>query len=158
MTARARAILGVVVMSALLVLYFAFAGIRAVALLASGEPIPVAMGAAMLILPLIGVWALVRELQFGRLATRLADRLEAEGRLPEEPVATHPSGRPVREDADAAFPRYRDEVEADPESWRAWMRLGIVYDACGDRRRARAAIRQAIAFERDENRGDSAPS
>lgn len=152
MSPRARSVLGVAVMSVLLVLYFVFAGIRAVALLASQEPIPVMMGAAMLILPLIGVWALVRELQFGRSATRLADRLAAEGGLPEEPVATHPSGRPVREDADAAFPRYRDEAEADSASWRAWMRLGIVYDACGDRRRARGAIRQAISLERDEIR------
>lgn len=158
MNARTRSILGVATMSVLLVLYFVFAGIRAVALLASREPIPVIMGAAMLILPLLGVWALVRELQFGRRATRLADRLEAEGRMPEEPVATHPSGRPVREDADAAFPRYRDEAEAHPEAWQSWMRLGIVYDACGDRRRARAAIRQAIACERDEIRGESAKS
>lgn len=158
MSARARSVLGVAIMSALLVLYFVFAGIRAVALLASREPIPVIMGAAMLILPLLGVWALVRELQFGRSATRLADRLATEGRMPEEPVATHPSGRPVREDADAAFPRYRAEAEADPESWQAWMRLGIVYDACGDRRRARGAIRQAISLERDEIRGASAQS
>ncbi|MFT4232417.1 MAG: hypothetical protein QM606_06545, partial [Leucobacter sp.] len=141
MSARSRAIAGVIAMSALLVLYFVFAGIRAWGLLVSGEPLPIAMGVAMLILPLLGAWALVRELQFGRSATRLADRLSAEGRLPEEPVATRPSGRPVREDADAAFPRYRAETEADPGSWRAWMRLGIVYDACGDRKRARAAIR-----------------
>lgn len=157
MNARAGSVLGVAVMSALLVLYFVFAGVRAFALLVSGEPLPILMGAAMLVLPLLGVWALVRELQFGRTATRLSDRLAAEGVLPEEPVATHPSGRPVREDADAAFPRYRDEVERDPESWRAWMRLGIVYDACGDRKRARAAIRQAIARERDEVRGTSGP-
>ncbi|WP_241489380.1 tetratricopeptide repeat protein [Leucobacter celer] len=150
MSPRLRAIIGVAIMSALLVLYFVFAGIRAFALLASAQPVPVIMGAAMLILPLIGVWALLRELQFGRSATRLADRLAAEGLLPDEPVATHPSGRPMREDADAAFPRYRDETEADPESWRAWMRLGIVYDACGDRKRARAAIRQAISRERND--------
>lgn len=68
--------------------------------------------------------------------------------MPDEPVATHPSGRPVREDADAAFPRYHAEVVATPESWQSWMRLGIVYDACGDRKRARAAIREAIARER----------
>lgn len=148
MSARARAVLGVAVMSALLVLYFVFVGIRAVALLSSGGVIPTVMGVALIVLPLIGVWALGRELLFGRQATALADRLEAEGRMPDEPVATHPSGRPVREDADAAFPRYRDEVEADPESWQAWMRLGIVYDACGDRKRARAAIREAIARDR----------
>ncbi len=155
MNPRTRAIVGVVFMSALLLLYFAFVGIRAVALLSSGEAVAISMGVALLILPLIGVWALVRELQFGSRATKLADRLEAEGRLPEEPVATLPSGRPRREDADAAFPRYRAEVEADPESWRAWMRLGIVYDACGDRKRARGAIRHAIEREQAEARAAS---
>lgn len=148
MSPRLRALLGVGIMSAALALYFVFVGIRAVALLASGSLIATLMGVALLILPLIGVWALWRELKFGRDSTRLADRLDAEGLLPEEPVDTLPSGRPVREDADAVFPRYQQEVEEDPASWRAWMRLGIVYDACGDRKRARAAIREAISLAR----------
>lgn len=158
MNARTRAILGVVTMSALLVLYFVFVGVRAVALISSGGVVPVLMGIAMLILPIIGVWALWREIRFGRESTRLADRLDAEGLMPEEPVATLPSGRPVREDADAAFPRYRAETEADPDSWSSWMRLGIVYDACGDRKRARGAIRQAIRLEHDEIRRSSSPN
>ncbi|MEV8337309.1 hypothetical protein [Leucobacter sp. NPDC077196] len=152
MKARTRAIIGVSIMSAVLVLYFVFVGIRAVALLGSGDAIAIVMGVAMLVLPLIGAWALLREILFGSQATRLADRLEAENALPEEPVSARPSGRPDRADADAAFPKYRDAVEAQPESWRAWMRLGIVYDACGDRKRARSAIRQAIAFERQDLR------
>ncbi|MGW9020009.1 hypothetical protein ACWGOE_00840 [Leucobacter chromiiresistens] len=152
MSARTRAIVGVAIMSAVLVLYFVFVGIRAVALLGSGDLIAILMGVAMLVLPLIGAWALLREIMFGSQATRLADRLEAEGALPEEPVSARPSGRPDRADADAAFPKYRDEVEAQPESWRAWMRLGIVYDACGDRKRARGAIRHAIACERQDLR------
>ena len=139
-------------MSAVLALYFVFVGIRAIALLGSGDAIAVLMGLAMLVLPLIGAWALLREILFGVQATRLADRLEAENALPEEPVSALPSGRPDRADADAAFPRYKDAVEADPASWRAWMRLGIVYDACGDRKRARSAIRQAIAHERQDLR------
>ncbi|MCW2287318.1 hypothetical protein [Leucobacter luti] len=153
MNARVRAIIGVSIMSLLLALYFVFAGIRAIGLLSSGAPLPVVMGVAMLVLPLIGVWALLRELQFGRQSTRLADQLTAAGMMPEEPVATRPSGRPMREDADAAFPRYRAEVEAHPSSWKAWMRLGIVYDACGDRKRARAAIREAIGLEKNEISG-----
>lgn len=152
MNARVRAILGVVTMSALLTLYFVFVGIRAFALLRSDSVIAIVMGVAMLVLPLIGVWALVRELQFGRQATRLADRLEAEGLMPNEPVEVTPSGRPDRAQADAAFPRCRAETEADPESWQAWMRLGIVYDACGDRKRARRAIREAILVNRNEIR------
>lgn len=150
--ARTRAVAGVILISALLVLYFVFIGIRAVALLGSGSAIPVLMGVAMLVLPIIGVWALVRELQFGRHSTRLADRLAEAGRMPEEEVDVSPTGRPDREQADAAFPRYRAEAEAAPDSWEAWMRLGVVYDACGDRKRARGAIRQAIRLERNEIR------
>lgn len=143
---------GVAIMAALLVLYFVFAGVRAVALLASGTPIAIAMGVALIVLPLIGAWALWRELAFGWRSTALVDRLEAEGALPDDLGAAGPSGRADRDAADRAFPRYRAEAEADPESWRAWARLGIVYDACGDRRRARAAIRTAIARSRDGSR------
>lgn len=150
MSARARALVGVIVMSALLVLYFVFAGVRAVALLASGTAIAVAMGAALLLLPLIGAWALARELLFGVRSTALVDELERERLLPDDLGDAGPTGRPDRAVADAAFDRYRLEAEAAPESWRAWARLGIVYDACGDRNRARRAIRTAISLKRDE--------
>ena len=72
-------------MSLLLVLYFGFAGMRAIALLQSGTVIAVAMGVALLVLPLIGVWALLRELLFGLRATALVDRLDGGGPLPDEP-------------------------------------------------------------------------
>lgn len=148
MSARARAILGVAIMSTLLVLYFGFAGVRAVALLTSGTPIAIAMGGALLVLPLIGAWALVRELLFGMRSTALVDRLEAEGLLPDDLGEVGSNGKPDRAVADAAFARYREAAEADPGNWRSWMRLGIVYDACGDRSRARRAIREAIAHAR----------
>jgi Flp pilus assembly protein TadD len=61
-------------------------------------------------------------------------------------LPTRASGRPLRDAADAAFPAYQAEVEQDPASWRAWFRLGLAYDASGDRRRARGAIRRAIAL------------
>lgn len=155
MNARNRAIAGVMFLSAVLAIYFVFIGVRAVALLMSGTLLAALMGVALLVLPLIGVWALVRELRFGFSANRLAAELEASGLMPEEEVETRPSGRPVREQADAVFPRYRDAVDARPDSWVDWMRLGVVYDACGDRRRARAAIREAITRERASRREDS---
>lgn len=151
--ARLRAILGVAVMGGVLVIYFVLVGIRAVALLGSEAPIAVAMGVALLVLPLLGCWALGRELLFGYKSTQLADRLDEEGRLPEELVAIDAGsevsgsrGRSLRDQAGAVFPSYKAAAEAEPESWRAWMRLGIVYDAAGDRKRGRAAIRQAIAL------------
>lgn len=146
MSPRLRAILGVALMSLLLVLYFVFTGVRAVALLASGSPVSVLMGLALLVLPLIGVWALWRELRFGSQATRLVDALDAEGAMPEELAAAREADvRPDRDELDAAFGRYRAEAETAPDRWQSWMRLGLMYDACSDRKRARAAIRQAIS-------------
>lgn len=146
MTPRVRALLSVAIMSVLLVLYFVFTGVRAFALLATGGVIPILMGLAMLVLPLIGVWALLRELQFGRQSTALVDRLVAEGALPEDLAAAREADvRPDREVLDTAFGRFKAEAEAAPDRWQSWARLGLMYDACGDRKRARAAIRQAIS-------------
>ncbi|MGF3053459.1 hypothetical protein ACQUSY_05770 [Microbacterium sp. YY-03] len=140
--------IGAVIMAVVLALYIVFVAQRGVIMLSTGDPIAIAMGVALLALPLIGAWALWREVQFGRHSQRLGNVLEAEGALPQEDVATYPSGRPRKEAGDELFPRYRAEVEANPDDWRAWYRLGLVYDAAGDRTRARQAIRKAIAIEK----------
>ncbi len=144
MTAR----VGVAVMAALLALYIVLVGWRAVQLVQTGEPVGIAMGVALIVLPLIAAWALGRELWFGVRAEQLARRLEAEGGLPDDIVATTPSGRVTRADGEAVFPRYRAEVEQRPDDWRAWFRLSLAYDAAGDRTRARQAVRRAIRHER----------
>lgn len=148
MTAR----IGVAVMAVLLGLYIIMVAQRAWLLLISGRPIAIAMGLALVVLPVIAAWALGRELWFGVRAEQLARRLESEGGLPEEPVTVRPSGRVEREDGDAVFPIYRADVEAHPEDWRAWYRLGLAYDAARDRRRARAAVRRAIQLETAQRR------
>ncbi|WP_110590329.1 tetratricopeptide repeat protein [Microbacterium suaedae] len=140
--------IGVALMAAVFALYIWLLGGRAVALVATGDAVAVVMGTAMIVFPVVGAWALGRELWFGWRADRLARRLEAEGGLPDDDVALTPSGRVVRSDADAAFPAYRSAVETEPDSWRAWFRLSVAYDAAGDRRRARAAARTAIRLER----------
>lgn len=142
----------VLLMTALLVFYLVLVGWRAVLFLATGEPVGIVIGVALIVLPLIGVWALVREVQFGRGSERLVRILGDEGGLPVEELPVRASGRPVREAADADFPRYRAEVDAAPGNWRAWFRLGLAYDAAGDRRRARGAIRTAISLERASDR------
>ncbi|MGK9148594.1 hypothetical protein KXS11_13280 [Plantibacter flavus] len=138
----------VALLAILLLLYIVLVGYRAVVLLGTGEPVGVAMGAALIVLPVVGVWALWREIAFGVHAERLGRTLEAEGGLPPEQVETRESGRPLRDAADALFPAYRDAAEAAPEDWRSWYRLGLVYDGAGDRKRARQAIRQAIKLSR----------
>jgi hypothetical protein len=148
---------GVTVMAVLLLLYVFFVVRRALALLttglgqegpAQGSAVAVAMGVAMLVLPPIAVWGVGREIAFGWRAERLARRLENEGGLPDDIVTLSPSGRVGRADGDAVFPKYRAQVEQDETDWRAWYRLGLAYDAAGDRRRARGAVREAIKRER----------
>ncbi|MGO1839819.1 MAG: hypothetical protein ACTH2J_04320 [Candidatus Microbacterium stercoravium] len=144
--------IGVVVMAAAFALYIWLLGGRAVSFIRvgidDGEPVALIMGIALIVFPFLGVWALCRELWFGWRAEQLAKRLDAEGLLPDEEVELRPSGRVVQRDADALFPAYRAAVEHAPESWRSWFRLGVVYDAAGDRKRARQATRQAIRLER----------
>lgn len=139
--------LGVIVMAVMLLVYILLVGQRAWLLLVSGEPIAVTMGVALVILPLVALWALSRELWFGVRAQQLARRLESEGGLPQESVAVRPSGRVLRDEADALFPTYRADVQEHPESWQAWFRLSLAYDAAGDRRRARGAARTAIRLQ-----------
>lgn len=148
-----RTRIGVGIVAVVLVLYIALVAQRAVLLVASGDPVGIAMGIALVLLPVVAVWALWRELSFGLGAQRLGRRLEAEGGLPEEELSLRPSGRPVQAEADALFPAYRDAVESDPDDWRAWYRMGLLYDGAGDRRRARSAIRTAISRERADRRG-----
>ncbi|MDT0185804.1 tetratricopeptide repeat protein [Microbacterium sp. ARD31] len=148
-----RTRIGVGIVAAVVVLYIVLVAQRAVLLVASGDPVGIAMGIALVLLPVVAVWALWRELSFGLGAQRLGRRLEAEGGLPEEELSLRPSGRPVQAEADALFPAYRDAVERDPDDWRAWYRMGLLYDGAGDRRRARSAIRTAISRERADRRG-----
>ena len=145
MTAKYSAIL----MAVLLAVYVALVGWRAVQFVATGEPVGVAMGVALIVLPLIAAWAIWRELAFGIRSQALVQRLDAEGGL-DLGLPLLPSGRPERAAATAAFDGFRRDVDADPESWRAWLRLGLAYDAAGDRRRARQAVRTAIELERAE--------
>jgi cytochrome c-type biogenesis protein CcmH/NrfG len=143
-----RVRIAVAVMAALLALYLAFAIRYGFLLIGVGEPIGIALGVALLVFPVIAAGALVAELLFTVRADRLGQRLAAEGGLPEEQLAQRPSGRIDRAAADAVFPKYRQDAEEHPEDWRAWYRLGLAYDASGDRRRARWATRKAIALSR----------
>jgi hypothetical protein len=140
---------GAIVMAVLLAIYIGLVGWRAVQFVATGEPVAVAIGLALIVLPIIAAWALWRELIFGVRSQVLVKRLEGEGAL-DLGIPHRPSGRPDRGAADAAFSGFRTAAESEPDSWRAWLRLGLAYDAAGDRRRARGAIRRAITLERAE--------
>ena len=139
-------------MAVLLALYLVLVGQRAVMFVLTGVPIAIAVGVALIVLPIVGAWALARMLMFGFRTQAMVERLEREGELPVDDLPRRPSGRPVQAAADAEFEQYRLDVEADETDWRAWFRLGLAYDASGDRRRARQAVTTALRLEREERR------
>lgn len=140
--------IGVGVMGLCLALYIVVVGQRAVLMLTTGEPIAIALGVALIVMPLIGAWALVKEMQFGFAADRLGRVLDAEGGMPVAETELTPSGRIARSDADPLIQRYAAEAEGQPADWRARFRLGVVQDAAGRRKDARASIREAIRLSR----------
>jgi hypothetical protein len=147
-SARAVSRAAALFMAALLVLYLVFVTQYAIILINTPVPVAKALGAALVVLPFIGAGVLVADLVFVVRGERLVKRLADEGGLPVDDLPRLPSGRPDPKAADAEFPKYQAEVEASPGSWRSWLRLGLAYDASGDRRRARWATRKAIALEK----------
>lgn len=147
MKARITALL----LTAALAVYLVLLAGRAVALLRSGTPVGVALGAGVLVLPVIGVWTVVATWRSGLRIQRLTRRLDAEGGLPDvSDLPRMPSGRVDRQAADAWFDQRRAEVERDPDDWRSWYRLAYAYDMAGDRRRARTTMRKALEVEEKE--------
>ncbi|MGM1028639.1 MAG: hypothetical protein ACQEWM_02065 [Actinomycetota bacterium] len=134
-------------MAALLALYVIVAGDRAVRFIATGEALGIAVGIALIVMFLVGAWALVREVVFGVQLEGAVAALEAEGGMP-APLPGTPSGRADKEAAERSFPVAKADVEAHPESWQSWLRLSMAYDAARDRRRARHAARTALSLRR----------
>ncbi|MFF0943154.1 hypothetical protein ACFYE2_02870 [Kocuria sp. CPCC 205300] len=143
-----RAKLLAAAMVALLVVYLGLSLHRAALLLGTDGWIAKGFGLALLVLPAVGVWALVREVLFGVRTEQLGRALEAEGGLPADDLPRTPGGRIVREAADERFHVHRAQTEEQPGDWRNWYRLSLAYADAGDRRRARFAMREAVALSR----------
>jgi tetratricopeptide (TPR) repeat protein len=143
-----KGLAGTLAVTALLALYVWQIAGRGIAMMRSGEPVLVGIGLAVLIIPLLVIGLIVREYRLAATVQTMADTLFAEGDLPVDDLPRSPGGRIDRSAADQAFEPRRTAVEAAPEDWRAWYHLAFAYDAAGDRRRAREALRKAAGFYR----------
>ena len=138
----------VAVSVAALLFYFVFLGRLGYRLAATGEWAGVLLGIALFLLPVVGLWAVVRELMFGVATERLGRELAARGELPEDDLTRTAAGRIDREAGSVLWQAAKDDVEASPDDAGAWYRLAIGYDAAGDRKRGRAAARHAVKLHR----------
>ncbi|MDO4252847.1 MAG: tetratricopeptide repeat protein [Rothia sp. (in: high G+C Gram-positive bacteria)] len=131
---------------AALVFYLGVCFHRGLLLLEGANAPALILGLSMLVLPCLGAWALIREVLFGSRVQQLAHQLRLQGQLPEDNLRRSPSGRVDREAADAEFQKFRSLLEADPQNWVHWFNIASLYDVAGDRKRARKAMRTAIAL------------
>ena len=140
---RGRPIAYAAAMTALLVLYVWLVGARALALVQSGVPAAVGIGAAAGVIPVVTVWFVWQEWRQARTVSAMYSRLESEGGLVLDDLPRSRAGRVDKEAALARFPQFAATAESAPEDWRSWFHLGWAYDAAGDRRRARTSLRRA---------------
>lgn len=145
---RYAGLVGAVLVTALLAVYVGLVVVRAVQLIGTGRGVGVAIGVAMLVLPLLVIGLVVREWLLAVDVEKMAGTLAGEGGLPADDLPRSPGGRVDREVARVRFGPAREEVEAAPGDWRAWYRLAFAYDAAGDRKAARAALRMASRTHR----------
>jgi cytochrome c-type biogenesis protein CcmH/NrfG len=130
-----------------MLVYFVLLGHMAVAMITTGRPVAVGLGLALLIMPVIGLWAMIATLRAGFAHQKLARLIADDGmELDTSALPRRPSGRIERDAADALFATVRTEVERDPDDWRRWYRLARAYDCAGDRRRAREAMKTALVL------------
>src|ERR1700744_4980240 len=132
-----------------LLAYIALLGRSAVLMIGSGRAVAVVLGVALLILPAIGLWAMVATLRAGFTHQKLARLVAEDGRDLDVPaLPRRPSGRIERDAADALFDTVRAELDGAPDDWRSWYRLARAYDYAGDRGRARETMKKASELYR----------
>ena len=135
-------------MCAALVVYLVLLGRVAVLMISSGRAVAIALGGALLILPAIGLWAMIATLRAGLAHQKLARLAVEDGmELDVSALPRRPSGRIERDAADALFDTVRTELDSDPQDWRRWYRLARAYDYAGDRSRAREAMKKAVELQ-----------
>jgi cytochrome c-type biogenesis protein CcmH/NrfG len=138
----------IALMCAAMLAYFVVLGRMAVTMIGSGRAAAVGLGLALLIMPVIGLWAMIATLRAGFAHQKLARLIaEDEMELDVSALPRRPSGRFERDAADALFATVRTELEGDPDNWRRWYRLARAYDYAGDRRRAREAMKTAVELQ-----------
>ncbi|MGB3894436.1 MAG: hypothetical protein WA942_09315 [Mycolicibacter sinensis] len=148
MSAAARMKALIAFMCLALLMYLVFLGRIAVLLITSGSAPAVGLGLALLVMPVIGLWAMIATLRDGFAHQRLSRLIADDGmELDASALPRRPSGRIERDAADALFHTVRAELDADPDDWRRWYRLARAYEYAGDRRRARETMKTAVRLQ-----------
>lgn len=130
------------------VAYAVFVFWRAWALFTDGSAILRILALAIVVIPVLGLALIIREIRFGMAMQEMGRQLAREGGLPIDDQPRTPSGRVVRDAADARFAELAER--GSPTDWREWFHIALAYEDARDRKRARAAMRTAEKLFRTE--------
>ena len=137
-----------VLMGLLTLVYVALLANTGFKLVSMDSGVAKAMGALILVFPVVAIWLTVMEFRFGSQMEKLSKQIEIEGNWPELDFEFRPSGRPTKDSAAKVFEQVAKKLAADEGNYLNWFALGLAYDAAGDRRRARGAMRRALKLIR----------
>ncbi|MFW0179305.1 hypothetical protein [Rothia sp. P7208] len=140
-TGRTKAFAWAIIIA--LTLYLLMSMRYALALFQAGTSTGYLMGAGMIGLPILGGWAMIREILFGIRVEKLEQQLHLED--------TSNSYRELLQQLDDGqaqelFNTMEKLIEQEPHSWKNWFVLGRIYEVLKDRKRARKSIRIALAL------------
>lgn len=109
------------------------------------------LGVGIILLTVVGAWAMWAILRNGAELQRISAAAAAEGiELDITDLEHRPSGRLEHAAADELFDQVSVEFQAAPDDWRTNYRLARAYDHAGDRTRAREVMRAAISLREAE--------
>ena len=140
--------LGAAISISLLAVYLLLLSKWALGMLAIGTWLGIVLGVLVFSFPLLGAYAIYRELRFGLKVEAMGRELENANEWPVFQLELRPSGRPTKESADENFKTIAKQAEANPNDWKSAFALSLAYDACGDRPRARKAMAEAMALRK----------
>lgn len=151
---RNKGFVAAVALCAVVALYGGLVASQAIVFIRTGEPVAVALGAALLVMPFIGAWWMISEWRLAATVQRMANILESQGQLPIHDGERDDAGRLSAAAQEAIFETARRDVETDPDRWQGWFHVGFAYDAARDRTMARRSLRHAATLFRTQRRDD----
>lgn len=123
------------ILAAVLSVYLFFAASRGIDLIRTDDPAVQALGVAVLILPILGAFLVIREIRFGKLSYQMGQVID-EAYLPAADIAA--------DQKNANLVAAIDRAKEDMDNWKAWYSVALAYELMNERKLAREAMRYSV--------------
>ncbi|NBU32665.1 MAG: hypothetical protein EBS36_05810 [Actinobacteria bacterium] len=125
------------ILAVVLTVYLGFAFWRGVDLVRAGNTPVIILGICVMVLPILGGWLVIREVQFGYKSTEMGKQI-AVNRLPSMEIK--PRTVEAQNYLDAAI----EAAKRNQNDWQNWFCVAVGYDLVGNRKLARESMQYAV--------------